>query len=58
MAKPIRATPELRGEEANEFLRKMAEVEKTGISEIDRKLAMAVKSNSRFFESIESIQLS
>jgi len=58
MAKPIRATPELRGEEANKFLEKMAEVEKTGISNVDRKLAQAVKSNSKFFESIESVQLS
>ena len=58
MAKPIRATPELRGEEANRFLRKMAEIERTGISEVDRKLAEAVKSNSKFFGFIESIQLS
>lgn len=32
MAKPIRATPELRGKEADEFLRKMHEREKAPIT--------------------------
>ena len=39
MAKPIRATPALRGKEADEFLRKMHERETAPITEEDRKLA-------------------
>lgn len=39
MAKPIRATPTLRGKEADEFLRKMHEREKAPITEKDRELA-------------------
>ncbi len=39
MAKPIRATPELRGKDAAKFLRKMRETEKAPITEKDRELA-------------------
>ena len=39
MAKPIKATPDLVGEEANRFLRKMIEIEKSKITKRDRELA-------------------
>jgi len=39
MAKPIRATPELRGSEAKTFVRKMVQAEKARITRKDIKLA-------------------
>jgi len=39
MAKPIRATPEIRGRDAAKFLRKMRETENAPINEKDRELA-------------------
>lgn len=39
MAKPIRATPELRGKEADEFLRKMHERERAPITKRTIELA-------------------
>lgn len=57
MAKPIRATPELRGDEANKFLDRMISVERAGMSRVDRKFAKEIAENTKFFESIECVQL-
>ncbi|MBU4299663.1 MAG: hypothetical protein ABIF85_07650 [Nanoarchaeota archaeon] len=43
MAKPIRATPTLRGREAVEFLRKMREREQAPITKRDLELAKRLK---------------
>ncbi len=43
MAKPIRATPVLRGKDAVEFLRRMRIEETRPITEKDRKLAKELK---------------
>ena len=51
MAKPIRSTPELKGEEADKFLKKMLQLEKTRISDVDKKLAQEIELNSKFFKS-------
>lgn len=58
MAKPIRSTPELKGIEANNFLRKMADVEKSRISKVDKEILESIKKNSRFFKAVESPLLS
>lgn len=50
MAKPIRATPELKGEDADNFLRKMILVEKSPITKQDRELIKEIESNSQFFK--------
>jgi len=51
MAKPIRATPTLRGEEAKLFLRLMENREKSPISVLDKKLYANVKKHKEYFES-------
>ncbi len=43
MAKPIRATPALRGKDAAEFLRRMRIEETRPITEKDRKLAKELR---------------
>lgn len=43
MAKPIRATPELRGEEAKNFVRKMIRAEKTKITKKEIELAKSIE---------------
>ena len=43
MAKPIRATPELRGEDAKNFVKKMIQAEKTKITKEEIELAEAIE---------------
>lgn len=45
MAKPIRATPELTGEEADKFLRKMIKVERAKITPEQKMLAKELEKN-------------
>ena len=51
MAKPIRATPELRGEEAVRFIIKMHRFEKAPISNIDKAILERVKGKAGYFDS-------
>lgn len=51
MAKPIRATPTLRGTEAKEFVELMIQRENLPVSAIDRSLYKDVEKNRRYFES-------
>lgn len=51
MAKPIRATPTLRGEEAKKFLKLMEKRENSSMSEIDKKLYANVEKHREYFES-------
>ncbi|MBI4980559.1 hypothetical protein HZC30_03325 [Candidatus Woesearchaeota archaeon] len=51
MAKPIRATPTLRGEEAERFVREMVKRENSTISTIDKILYANVNKNRKYFES-------
>jgi len=51
MAKPIRATPTLRGEEARKFLKLMDKRENSPMSETDRKLYASVEKHREYFES-------
>lgn len=44
MAKPIRATPELRGDIAKSFISNMLATEKRKMTEKDKELAKAIKS--------------
>jgi hypothetical protein len=45
MAKPIKATPELTGEEADKFLRRMIKVERTKITPEQRRFAIEIEKN-------------
>jgi len=45
MAKPIRSTPELTGNEADKFLRKMIKVEQSKITLKQSSFAKAIKKN-------------
>ena len=49
MAKPIRATPELRGEIADKFIRKMISIENSKMTKEDKKLLREIKENSAYF---------
>ncbi|HLC74703.1 MAG TPA: hypothetical protein VJH88_02500 [Candidatus Nanoarchaeia archaeon] len=51
MAKPIRATPTLRGEEAELFVQKMLKREASPLSAIDRLLYADINKNRKHFES-------
>ncbi len=51
MAKPIRATPTLRGEEAEQFVRDMIKRENAPVSSRDRILFAQVNKNRKYFES-------
>ena len=51
MAKPIRATPTLRGEKAKKFLKLMAKRENSPMSEIDKKLYANFEKHREYFES-------
>ena len=51
MAKPIRATPTLRGEEAKQFVDSMLKREKSPMSNIDKKLYEEIARNRQYFES-------
>lgn len=45
MAKPIKATPELTGEEADKFLRKMIEVERAKVTQEQKRFAQEIEKN-------------
>ena len=51
MAKPIRATPTLRGGEAKKFLKLMDKRENSPMSKIDKKLYANVEKHREYFES-------
>jgi len=51
MAKPIRATPELRGEEAAKFIARMHRFEKAPITNIDKGILARVRSKAAYFDS-------
>ncbi len=51
MAKPIRATPTLRGEDAERFVREMIKRENAPISNLDKVLYADVNRNRKHFES-------
>lgn len=51
MAKPIRATPVLRGKDAIRFIRRMHAVETQPMSKIDKETLKRLKKNWKFFES-------
>lgn len=51
MAKPIRATPTLRGQEAENFVKQMIKREKSPISQIDKLLYADINKNRKYFES-------
>lgn len=51
MAKPIRATPTLKGEDANKFVEKMILREKSPLSKIDQMLYTDIAKNRKYFES-------
>lgn len=45
MAKPIKSTPELTGEEANEFLKKMMRIEQSKITTKQKTFAKEIEKN-------------
>lgn len=45
MAKPIKSTPELTGEEANKFLEKMIKIERSKITIKQKSLAKEIERN-------------
>ena len=47
MARPIRATPELKGKEASDFLAKMLQRESSPATKMDIKLAKAIQDFSK-----------
>lgn len=51
MAKPIRATPTLRGEEARKFVDLMIKREKSPMSNIDKVLYADINKNRKHFDS-------
>lgn len=51
MAKPIMATPTIRGKDAERFVKQMIKRESSAISKIDKTLYADVEKNRRFFES-------
>jgi hypothetical protein len=51
MAKPIRATPTLKGEEAKQFVEMMIKREKSPISKVDKALYEQINKKRKFFES-------
>ena len=51
MAKPIRATPTLRGEEARKFIKEMIKRENSPMSEIDKKFFANLEKHREYFES-------
>ncbi len=51
MAKPIRATPTLRGEDVRKFVDLMIKREKSPMSQIDKVLYADITRNRKYFES-------
>ncbi|MEE9525918.1 MAG: hypothetical protein V3V78_04920 [Candidatus Woesearchaeota archaeon] len=45
MAKPIRSTPTLRGDEAVNFVKAMIKREKSGPTRVDKQIAKSLKKN-------------
>ena len=54
MAKPIQATPELRGKEANLFIEKMHKRENSPISKIDKQIVKRILKNWKTFDEIQN----
>jgi len=50
MAKPIRSTPKLSGNDALKFIKKMISLERTPIDIKDKELVKQVEKNSIFFK--------
>lgn len=50
MAKPIRATPKLKGLNAEKFVKRMIYVEQSRISELDKSLALEIKKEKHLFK--------
>lgn len=50
MAKPIRATPELKGINAENFIKNMIVTERSQITKSDKKLAKEIEKNSIYFK--------
>jgi hypothetical protein len=50
MAQPIRATPTLRGKDAEKFLRDMMKRQSEPLSEADKELYAEVKKNRKYFD--------
>ncbi len=50
MAKPIRATPALRGKEAEKFVKLMIKRETTAIPKADKMLYADIEKNRHYFE--------
>jgi hypothetical protein len=51
MAKPIRATPTLRGAEAERFVKEMVRKENSPMSNIDKMLYASINRKRKYFES-------
>ncbi len=51
MAKPIRATPELKGEQATKFIERMHNFERAPITVIDKTILARVRRKSALFDS-------
>ncbi len=51
MAKPIRATPTLRGEEAEKFVQQMIKRENSPLSVVDKVLYASINKNKKYFQS-------
>ena len=51
MAKPIRATPTLKGEDAKKFMERMRRRENSPISRTDKALFADIERNRKYFES-------
>lgn len=49
MAKPIQATPNLSGKEADDFLKKMIETENKEPTEFEKKMIKEIKKNKKHF---------
>jgi len=52
MAKPIRATPALNGEEALKFIEKMHKTEKSPLSSADRAVLDRLEAKRPYFDSL------
>ena len=52
MAKPIRATPALKGEEALKFIEKMHRTEKAPLSQADKAVLERLEAKRPYFDSL------
>ena len=53
MAKPIRANPELRGEDAVRFAERMYQADRNPISKTDKAIAKRILKNWKTFDAIQ-----